>query len=51
MYPKMNAKRLSGTELIIDENGQTVSNVQDFWSWAYSDLISKHIIVCMTALP
>ena len=41
MYPKINAERLSGTEKIIDENGNTVSEVQDFWRWAYSDLISN----------
>lgn len=41
MYPKINVERLSGTELIMDENGQTVSNVQDFWRWAYSNLISN----------
>ena len=54
MYPKINAERLSGIELIIDENGQTVSNVQDFWRWAYSDIIgnaergalAEYIVAC-----
>ena len=54
MYPKINAERLSGAELIMDENGQTVSNVQDFWRWAYSDImgnaergaLAEYIVAC-----
>lgn len=41
MYPRINAERMLGTEQIIDENGKTVSTVQEFWRWAYSDLISN----------
>lgn len=34
-------KRFSGTEKITDEQGNSVSTVQDFWAWAYSNLTSN----------
>ena len=33
--------KFSGSEKITDENGNSVSTVKDFWSWAYSNLTSN----------
>ena len=41
MYSAINLHRKTGEEQIIDEQGQCVSSLSDFWKWAYSDLISN----------
>lgn len=38
-YPAIEPKRLSGTEPILTEKGQVVSDLNGFWSWAYSNVI------------
>lgn len=40
-YPAIKPKRHTGTEPFISASGATISTLQDFWSWAYSDLIGN----------
>lgn len=40
-YPAIEPKRLSGTEPILSEKGQVVSDLNGFWSWAYSNVIDN----------
>ena len=37
-YPAIEPVRLNGSEPILDEYGQYVSDLNGFWSWAYSSL-------------
>ena len=40
-YPRIEPGKLNGSEQITDENGNIVSDVSGFWSWAYSDVIDN----------
>lgn len=40
-YPAIKPKKLLGTEKIVDESGNTVSDVNGFWRWAYSNIIDN----------
>lgn len=40
-YPAIEPKRLNGTEPILDEYGKYVSDLNGFWSWAYSNIIDN----------
>lgn len=40
-YPAIESVRLSGAEPISDEHGQQVSDLNGFWSWAYSNIIDN----------
>ena len=40
-YPAIDTKKLSGTEPILSEKGQVVSDLNGFWSWAYSNVIDN----------
>lgn len=40
-YPAIEPVRLKGTEPILDEHGQYVSDLNGFWSWAYSNVIDN----------
>ncbi|MBO5299430.1 MAG: hypothetical protein J6B51_05040 [Clostridia bacterium] len=41
MYPALRPKRMSGNEPLLSPDGKTVAQLIDFWSWAYSDLVSN----------
>ena len=41
LYPEIEIKRKQGWDVIVDEVGNTVNNMLDFWEWAYSDVISN----------
>ena len=41
MYSALPPKRMNGNEPLLLPNGKKVANLKDFWSWAYSDLISN----------
>lgn len=41
LYPAIQPKMLTGTEHIVDENGNTVSDVNSFWRWAYSNILDN----------
>lgn len=53
-YPRIEPGKLNGSEQITDENGNIVSDVSGFWSWAYSDVIdntargalAEYIVAC-----
>ena len=40
-YPAIEPVRLNGSEPILDEYGQYVSDLNGFWSWAYSNVIDN----------
>lgn len=40
-YPAIEPKRCTGQEQIVAPDGNCVSNVLDFWQWAYSDFIGN----------
>ena len=40
-YPPIEPKRLNGTEPITDEQGNPVSDLNSFWSWAYSNVMDN----------
>jgi len=54
MYPAITPKRLCGDEALVAPNGEKVSQLVDFWRWAYSDLIgnaergalAEYIVAC-----
>lgn len=54
MYSAIPPKRLTGQEQLVAPNGEVVSNLLDFWRWAYSDLIgnaergalAEYIVAC-----
>nr|MDD6335634.1 hypothetical protein [bacterium] len=41
LYPAIQPKMLTGTEHIVDENGNTVSDVNSYWRWAYSNIFDN----------
>ena len=41
MYPAIDPKRMNGSESIVSPDGKTVSQLLDFWQWAYSDLVGN----------
>lgn len=53
-YPPIPTHRRFGNEPLIDTKGNTVSQLLDFWSWAYSDLVgntergalAEYIVAC-----
>lgn len=53
-YPPIPAQRRHGNEPLIDTQGITVSQLSDFWSWAYSNLVgntergalAEYIVAC-----
>lgn len=54
MYPAIPPKHLTGQEMLMTPDGEAVSRLIDFWSWAYSDLIgnaergalAEYIVAC-----
>lgn len=40
-YPVIKPVKLKGTEPILDEHGQYASDLNEFWSWAYSNVIAN----------
>lgn len=40
-YPPIKPQRLKGTEPITDEQGKTVSDLNSFWKWAYSNVMDN----------
>lgn len=40
-YPAIKLERRTGSECLVNANNVPISTLQDFWSWAYSDLISN----------
>ena len=54
MYPVIKSKQLSGEEQILAPGGESISDLSDFWRWAYSDLIgnaergvlAEYIVAC-----
>ena len=40
-YPAIKPKRYSGTEEIVSASGEKISTLNDFWSWAYSDILGN----------
>ena len=40
-YPAVKPKRYSGKEKIVSGSGETVATMNDFWSWAYSDVLGN----------
>lgn len=40
-YPSIIPTRLSGSELITTETGKQVSDLNSFWSWAYSNVMDN----------
>ena len=40
-YPAIKPERRTGSECLVDANNVPISTLQDFCSWAYSDLISN----------
>ena len=40
-YPAIKPKRYSGTEEIISASGEKIATLNDFWSWAYSDVLGN----------
>lgn len=57
-YPAILTTKKSGEEELIDPSGQPVGKLQDFWQWAYSDLIgnaergllAEYIVACALGL-
>ncbi len=57
-YPAILTTKKSGEEELIDPSGQPVAKLQDFWQWAYSDLIgnaergllAEYIVACALGL-
>lgn len=57
-YPSIELKKCSGQEQIVSSDGSRISNVLDFWRWAYSDFISnagrgvlgEYIVACALGL-
>lgn len=53
-YPSIEATRLTGAEPILDESGENVSSLNDFWSWAYSNtvdnaqrgILAEYLVAC-----
>lgn len=43
MYPKITPKRLSGNEKLTLSNGDNIATLNEFWSWAYSDLSGNSV--------
>ena len=41
MYPAIAPKRMTGSETIVSTNGASIGQLQDFWQWAYSDLVGN----------
>ncbi len=40
-YPSIKPTRLSGSEPITTESGKQVSDLNSFWSWAYSNIMDN----------
>ncbi len=40
-YPSITPTRLSGSKPITTENGKLVSDLNGFWSWAYSNVMDN----------
>ena len=40
-YPEIEIKRLNGEEPIIDASGRSITNVNKFWQWAYSNIFDN----------
>lgn len=53
-YPAMHPKFLQGKTSLIDREGNQFAKLEDFWSWAYSDLLgntergilAEYIVAC-----
>ena len=41
MYPEIKSKRHNGEENIISADGENIATLNEFWSWAYSDLMGN----------
>lgn len=40
-FPALDLKKYSGKEEVISPTGETLSTLNDFWSWAYSDILGN----------
>ena len=40
-YPAIETKKYCGKEKIISPTGKTIATLNDFWSWAYSDILGN----------
>lgn len=40
-YPAIKTKRLTCEECVFDTDGKKITDVSQFWSWAYSDLVGN----------
>ncbi len=41
MYPEIKPKRLSGDENLVSPDGNNIASINEFWSWAYSNLLGN----------
>ena len=41
MYPEIKPKRLTGNEALCSVDGEAIATLNEFWSWAYSDLLGN----------